>query len=147
VRAQAFRLASVLKLRRHQLDAAARELAARRRAVERAARELQRPQGRALREHLRLGEWIASGVAAGRYHAGSAGVARLAERARQVGNELERSREQAERSRQALLAARTRVRALERLRERAARHWRWQEQRAEQRELDEVGQRRWEGRA
>jgi flagellar export protein FliJ len=68
-----------------------------------------------------------------------AGVRLLGDASLEAERELERARVASEQARALLLAARTRVRALEGLRDRLAQQERAVRERAEQRELDQVG--------
>lgn len=71
-----------------------------------------------------------------------AGVRLLGNASRDAQQQVERAREASEHAHELLLAARSRVRSLERVGDRLAQEERLVQQRAEQRELDEIAMRR-----
>jgi len=143
VKRGAFRLASVLRVRRFQLDETARELAACQRQVMTAEQELHAREVQALRGRARVRDWVRRGVRAGKLQVATAGAERLAREMCDARALLDAARQQAEIAREALLTARTRVRSLEGLQQRLEREARAVALGIEQRELDEIGQRGW----
>jgi len=137
-----FRLASVLRIRRFQMDGAARELALQQRQLLTAQHLLHSRESKTRRGRARLQAFVRRGVRAGTLQAVVAGTERLAQEAQVARAELGGARRKVGAARGALLEARTRVGSLEGLQERMERAQRAAHLRLEQRELDEIGQRR-----
>jgi flagellar FliJ protein len=137
-----FRLATLLRVRERELEQAGASYG-------RAARELQaagalareRAQ-RAARGRESLLRRSREGESAIELRTATAGVRRLGDTSVDAQQQVERARAETERAQESLLAARTRLRVLERLRDRLALEEHAALERAEQRELDEIGLRR-----
>ncbi|MDI3298191.1 MAG: flagellar export protein FliJ [Bacillota bacterium] len=137
-----FRLERLLDLRRQERQAAELALGLAMRREEEAAERCRRLESTLAAARRRWAE-ERTGTLSGtwRQHA-----AWLEELERLLGEARSRQQEaaaQAEAARAQLAAARTGERSLERLRERRLLAWRLEEQRSEQRELDEVARLRW----
>lgn len=137
-----FRLESVLGFRRHELQRSRRTLG---RALER-IRSIEASREGALRAASEsAADWIARarrGIASERMGLAQIGIEQAFSRWRHEGLRLEAARDEAQRARGEVVAAHTRVRALEKLRERALERHRLESLREEARELDEVAGRR-----
>lgn len=141
-----FRLGAVLRLRGHELDQAAFQLAHAERAEARAIRVADEIQTRAHNARDALRDRLHGGLDAGELRVAAAGVAQLGNEILTATAEIKAAREHVAVRREAVLAARQRVKALERME--ALHHQRERRERArqEERRLDEVGLRRFTAR-
>jgi len=134
-----FRLDPVVAVRRFELDRARAELGEAERAAVKADERHQAWRARRSSSGEALAESVADGVRAGGLHSAAAALAGLGQRVVEAAAGLVEARTSVAARREGALAARTRLRALERLRERAAVAHRRDEARREQRDLDEIG--------
>lgn len=133
-----FSLQRLLDLRQQEVAAARRELAAALGAVtaaENGLRAVENLLRRRLKETLQAEQ---RGVPAREFALQRRGLVRIQESREQARAGLEAARQLAEERRQQLMAALTRQRVLEKLRERRLEQWRTEVARAEQIELDEL---------
>ncbi len=136
-----FRLASLLRLRSHELERARAVLAEGERTLARARSELGEIEAEAGRSTGSLEASLLRGLDAVVLRSATAGGHRLASRVREGEGAVRESEQQAARLRHVVRDARTKLRALERLRERSVAAARAATSAAEQRELDEIGAR------
>ena len=137
-----FRLDSVLRLRGHELDARLRDLATANAELARARRTLGAAQKQSRRASQRLMDRAGEGIGAGDFELAERALVCARAHVKQYREAVRRAEAEAEDSRARVAAARTRVRALEILRERALRAHRERELKQEQAVLDEIaGQR------
>ncbi len=137
----AFRLESVLKLRRHEFDRKQRAYLAARARVEGIVRE---HEAKGTDAAERAAAWIArarKGVVSERVGLEQYGIERAFVGWRDAGDRLDEARAVAEQAQGELTHAATRVRALETLRERAQERHRAEALREEIRQLDEIAAR------
>jgi len=134
-----FRLDPVVAVRRFELDRARAALGEAERAAANADERHQAWRERRSSSGEALVEAVAAGVRAGGLHSAATALVSLGQRVAEAEAGLVEARRSASMRREAALAARTRLRALERLRERAALVHRRDEARREQRDLDEIG--------
>ncbi|MCP3983617.1 MAG: flagellar export protein FliJ [bacterium] len=137
-----FRLGSVLRVRSHELDQAAFQLVQAERAEARAVQRVDEIRARAHRARDILRDRLQGGLDSGELRIAADGIAQLGDEVLEATAEIATAREQVAVCRDAVLKARQRVKALERMR--ALHHQREQRERArrEQRQLDEAGLRR-----
>lgn len=134
-----FRLAAVLRVRRHEQDRASAALAVSERAYREALAAIDRAQERvadARRFHV---DQLCLSLGAPALRAAASGVAWLESQVEGAREREEGARRQVAEHRSELLAARQRVRALEQLERVHARRVRAEQDRREQRVLDEAG--------
>ncbi|MCP4039623.1 MAG: flagellar export protein FliJ [bacterium] len=137
-----FRLESVLKLRRHELELCQRALGSAQERYKGIEQAMEAAGGAAAE---RAAEWIARarvGVVSERMRLSQFGVEQAYSVWREDQRRLEEARLVAEQMRHEVAQAHTRVRALEKLREHALERHRLESQREEARDLDEVASRR-----
>ncbi|MCP5055569.1 MAG: flagellar export protein FliJ [bacterium] len=137
-----FRLGAVLRVRSHELDQAAYQLAQAERAEARAIRAADEVRARAHRERDFLRDRLQGGLDACELRQAANGIAQLGDDTLFAAAEIRTARQEVEICRNAVLKARQRVKALERIE--ALHRQREQQERArqEQRRLDEAGLRR-----
>jgi flagellar export protein FliJ len=141
-----FRLDALLRVRHFELRRRIAQLTERRREHERLA-ALERAESVAAAEFERHGvATIRAGISAARVHEFADAADGWRRSAAATAVRAAGAEQGVARARDALLATRTRVEALQRLRERRLARWRKAEERRAQRELDEQGLRRFERR-
>ena len=133
-----FRLEPVLRVRRLELERAAVRLAEAERSLERALERTAEWRRRCGSASAELAARLGIGLRADEYRTADAAQRGLQARLAEAEAGSAQARGQLEESRWRVFEARTRVRALERLRERALREHQLRTARREQRELDEV---------
>ena len=142
-----FRLDTVLGVRRHELTLKRAELSRAQVEAQRIAKWLAQVGERAEQGSTTLHALAQAGIPAGEFAAGYRGAAVLLRAIGEVRTRETEALAAVGRARQAVLQAHTRVRALEKLRERAQLEYNREAARIEQAEFDEIAARRSGGSA
>lgn len=137
-----FRLGTVLRVRSHELDQAAYQLAQTERAEARAIRAAEEIRARAHRERDFLRDRLQGGLDAWELRQAAKGIAQLGDETLAAAAEIHAARQQVEICRNAVMKARQRVRALERIEALHRQRERQERARQEQHRLDEAGLRK-----